>query len=160
MKLESEVSILIRAPLGVVWDTFTRFHEWPLWSSNFKQVVRQDGGWRFVYRGAQDVDLVFVLKATRLEPQRFIEFATVEGSAHTAEAAGRVEFEETDEGTRVTLEVRAAGDLGSGLAQKLADWWASAFVEPDKNLKLILQDLQTYLEGKTYTEPLQAPPTS
>lgn len=158
MKLESEVSILIRAPLGAVWDTFTRYNEWPLWSSNFKQVAREDGGWRFVYHGAQDIDLVFVLKATRVEPRRLIEFATVEGTEHNAEAAGRVQFEETGEGTRVSLQVRAAGDLNSGLAQKLADWWSSAFVEPDKNLKVILQDLQNYLEGQTFTEPLEAPP--
>ncbi|RIH88056.1 Polyketide cyclase / dehydrase and lipid transport [Calidithermus terrae] len=154
MGLRGEATVVVHAPLPEVWEEFVSFERWPEWSSSIRAALREGTGWRFVYRGAQDVDLSFVLRATRWEPRRLVAFETVKELEHNADVKGWASLERVEGGTRLTLFVEAQADAGSGLAQKLAGWWAQVFVEHSKNLKVVLQDFQAHLEGDRPTPPL------
>jgi len=154
MELRGEATVVVQAPLPKVWEEFVRFERWPEWSSSIRAALREGTGWRFVYRGAQDVDLSFVLRATRWEPRRLVAFETAKELEHNADVKGWASLERAEGGTRLTLFVEAQANTGSSLAQKLADGWAQVFVEHSKNLKVVLQDFQAHLEGNRPTPPL------
>lgn len=154
MELKGNSTVVIEAPLEQVWEVFRRFEDWPNWCVNVKEVRREAGGIRFVYRGAQDVEFNFVLRMSAIKPWDYIQFETVEEAPHNANVHGQVKFAEEEGGTRVTLFLEGTAETESGVMNKLAEAWAYLFVEHDKNLKVILQDLKAYFEGNKVTPPV------
>lgn len=157
MKFQDVSMIVIQTPPKQVWKQFVQFDEWPTWCNNFRTVQREGPGWRFVYRGAQGIDLNFVLKATVFEAPSYIKFQTETALEHNATLEGWVMLENVEGDTRITLCAEGETQFDSSLSQKMADWWASLFVEYSKNLKVILQDFKAYFEGHYITPPLQPP---
>jgi hypothetical protein len=147
MQVDSQASVIVRAEKERVWEEFCRFERWPDWSSYFRLVMREGEGWRFVHRSAQDVDLSFVLVATQKQAGEYIEFATDPSFEHNAVVRGWVEFKQEEGHTRINMAIEGEVIQPNGFLKSLSDWWSQIFVEPGKNLKVILEDFKAKFEG-------------
>lgn len=147
MLLDSKSSVIIGASPERLWEAFCDFERWPDWSSYFRSVTPEGEGWRFVFRSAQDINLSFVLVSTGFAEQEYIEFVTNTDLEHNANINGWVKFDDEEGHTRITLAVRGELVQSSNLLQGLSDWWSKTFVEPEKNLKVVLEDFKAKFEG-------------
>lgn len=132
---------LIRAPLGEVFDFFSRVENFPKFMHNVREVSRIDEHRSFwTVRGPAGVDVHWTARVTRLVPHRLIAWETEVDSrvAHR----GVVQFEEAPGGTRIT--VRMGYNPPAGLIGHLV---ASLFgVDPKHEMNGDIARAKTYLE--------------
>lgn len=158
MWFKEELETIIRAPREAVWAAFQDFPSWPTWSSYLKEVSRSGGGWKFRARAQPPVDLVWVAEAVRREPPEYLEFASVPRAPHNLEVRGSVSLTEEDGFTRIQLVFEGRPHYDSKVLDKAAEWYASAFGEPNKVIKLTFEQFKAHLERSSLAQAAPAPP--
>jgi uncharacterized membrane protein len=132
---------LIRAPLGEVFDFFSRVENFPKFMHNVREVSRIDEERSFwTVRGPAGVDVHWTARVTRQVPGRLIAWETEVDSrvAHR----GAIQFEEAEGGTRIT--VRMGYNPPAGIIGHLV---ASLFgVDPKHEMDGDIARAKTYLE--------------
>jgi uncharacterized membrane protein len=148
MRFREELVLNIKAPREAVWAAFQDFSGWPTWARAIKEVSREGSGWRFKARGQPPVDLIWVAESTERRPPEFLEFRSIPGP-HNLEIYGWLRLSETEDGaTHLELLFEGQPHYDSPFLDKAADWYASVFGEPNKLLKVTLEQFKAHLEKK------------
>jgi uncharacterized membrane protein len=115
-------NIIVRQPIHVVFDLWSRLDNFPLFMQHVQEVDVQVGGnrSRWIVDGPAGTRLVFEAETILFEPDRAIGWRTLPGQR--IEHEGRVRFESVAGGTRVTVDMTyrpPGGVFGHALAHLL-----------------------------------------
>ena len=146
MRFKEELELYISAPREEVWEALQDFGSWPTWSSYLKVVTKDEKGWHFRARAMPPVDLVWVAEAIKRDPPEFLEFRSVPGVEHNLDVSGWVRLTEQDGKTHLEMHFEARPDYASPLMERIAEAYASWFGEPNKVIKVTMEQLKAHLE--------------
>jgi uncharacterized membrane protein len=139
--IDIQKTINVDAPIERVFDTLTRYENFPQFMTHIREVkVREDGGshWRVVGPGGISVEWEAV--TTKREENRLLAWRTVPGA--TVEHAGMIHFEPVNGGTRLDIKMSynpPAGALGHVVAKLFG-------ADPKTKLDEDLLRMKTFLE--------------
>jgi uncharacterized membrane protein len=148
MRVSENLELIILAPIEQVWEAFQDFTSWPKWSTYLKRVERVDDGWRFVARGMPPIDLIWVARAVRRDPPVYVEFESVPGAEHDLEVKGRVELEDEEGKTHLRMHFEGQPHFKRPWMNGLADVYTGLFGEPNKLLKVTMEEFKQAVEAE------------
>jgi uncharacterized membrane protein/gas vesicle protein len=142
-RIEVRKTITVNAPIEEVFETMSRYENFPQFMRNVRSVERRSDDishWQVV--GPAGVTVEWDSQTTRHEPNRLIAWRSLPGS--TVEHEGSISFEPVEgRATRVTVEMRyrpPAGAIGHAGARLFG---ADAQTELDEDLLRLKTTLET-----------------
>ena len=139
-------SIIVRQPIHIVFDLWSRLDNFPLFMQHVQEVDLQVGGnrSRWIVDGPAGSRLEFEAETIDFVPDRLIAWRTLPGQR--IEHEGRVRFQSVPDGTRVTVEMTyrpPGGVLGHAIAHLLG-WDPKTRMDDDLvRMKALLESGRT-----------------
>jgi uncharacterized protein YndB with AHSA1/START domain len=146
MRFREKAEIRIEAPLETVWQAVQDFSSWHTWCSHVREATREGGGWRFRIHGQPPIDLIFVAEALQHQAPTYIEFRSMPEAKANLWVYGWIQLSHKENHTHVELLLEGEPHYEQAWLDKAAHWYANIFGEPNKVLKLTLEELKSHLE--------------
>jgi len=145
-------AIIVRQPIHVVFDLWSRLENFPLFMQHVQEVDVQLGGnrSRWTVDGPAGTKVEFEAEVIELEPDRGLAWRTLPNQS--VEHHGVVRFAEVDGGTRVTVQLTyrpPGGIVGHAIAHILG-WDPKARMDDDMvRMKALLEEGRTRAHRQT-----------
>jgi uncharacterized membrane protein len=148
--VDTEKTIVVRAPLDEVWELWSDFEKFPRFMAHLREVRKLDEGRsHWVAAGPAGIPVEWDAVVTDWVPRQFIGWTSVEGSA--VETTGQVRFRAlSDSETQIDVKMAyspPAGAAGHAVASLLGSDPKSAMDEDLVRLKSLLEEGKTRANG-------------